>query len=133
MDCAVAAMLCRLSAEPSANSPLGYNDMDVIAERHLELRTEDRSIAVVVKLGRPESTGEDWCCPYEIWFGDTSRSMAMHGADAMQALQLSIATLDVELEYGAEKRGGRLYHFDEPFTSMLENSGLQVKPPRQST
>ena len=55
--------------------------------------------------------------------------MAMHGIDAMQALQLSIATLDVELEQGAKKRGGRLYHYDEPFTSMLENSGLQVRHP----
>jgi hypothetical protein len=104
--------------------------VDVIAERSLELRTENQSIAVIVKLGRPEPAAEDWRCPYEILFGDTTRAMAMHGADAMQALQLSIATLDMELEYGAEKRGGMLYHLDEPFTSVLENSGLQVKPPK---
>ena len=103
--------------------------MDVIAERRLELRVGGTTVEVLVKLGRPEPSGEDWHCPYEIWFGNLCRNMAMHGIDAMQALQLSIATLDVELEQGAKKRGGRLYHYDEPFTSMLENSGLQVRHP----
>jgi len=51
----------------------------------------------------------------------------MHGVDSMQALQLAIATLDVELEVGARKYAGTLYHYDEPFTSMLENSGLEVR------
>ena len=103
--------------------------MDVIAERHLELRTDSGSIQVTVKVGRPviSESGSDWACPYEVHFGEQVRSMAMHGADSMQALQLTIASLDVDLEYGANKRGGTLYHFDEPFTSMLEHSGLQVR------
>ena len=45
----------------------------------------------------------------------------------MQALQLTIATLDVELERGAKVRGGTLYHYDEPFTSIVENGGLDVR------
>jgi hypothetical protein len=100
-----------------------------IAERRLELRMEGGSVEVVVKLGCPEPDGSGvaWKCPYEIWFGDSCRAMAMHGADSMQALQLSIATLDVELETGAQRRGGVLFHVDEPFNSMLEDSGLQVK------
>jgi hypothetical protein len=53
--------------------------------------------------------------------------MAMHGADSMQALQLTISVLDAELERGAKVRSGVLYHFDEPFVSMLENSGLERK------
>ncbi len=53
--------------------------------------------------------------------------MAMHGVDSMQALQLTMATLDVELEFGAKKHDGVLYIYDEPFTSMLENSGLEVR------
>jgi len=53
--------------------------------------------------------------------------MAMHGVDSIQALQLTIATLDVELEVGAKQYAGALYHYDEPFTSTLENSGLQVR------
>ena len=51
----------------------------------------------------------------------------MYGADSMQALQLSIATLDMELRFVATRRGGVLYHLDEPFNSMLDDSGLQVK------
>jgi uncharacterized protein DUF6968 len=104
--------------------------MDVIAERHLELRVAGESVPVSVKLGRPKlgASGEDWLCEYEVWFGDSCHSMAMHGVDAMQALQLSIATLDVELEHGARKRQGSLYHYDEPFVSILEGGNLRVVP-----
>ena len=51
----------------------------------------------------------------------------MHGADSMQALQLTLATLDVELEVGVKRYGGTLYHYDEPFNSILEDSGLRPK------
>ena len=103
--------------------------MDVIAERVLELRVDGASRNITVKIGRPAlgESGDDWVCPYEIHFGDRCRSMAMHGADSMQALQLTIATLDVELERGAKVRGGTLYHYDEPFTSIVENGGLDVR------
>ena len=103
--------------------------LDAIAERRLELRKDDGSIEVVVKLGRPEPDDalDAWKCPYEVWFGDSCREMAMYGADSMQALQLSIATLDMELRFVATRRGGVLYHLDEPFNSMLDDSGLQVK------
>jgi hypothetical protein len=104
-------------------------DLDVIAERQLVLRKDDGHIDVTVKIGKPEldESGANWMCPYEIWFGNTCRAMAMHGADSMQALQLTIATLDVELEIGIKRFGGTLYHYDEPFNSILENSGLKPK------
>lgn len=105
--------------------------MDVIAERQLLLRKDNGSLDVTVKIGRPalDSSGENWMCPYEIWFGDNCKSMAMHGVDSIQALQLTIATLDVELEHGAKRYAGTLFHYDEPFTSMLESSGLEVRKP----
>lgn len=103
--------------------------MDIIAERQLVLRKGELHIEVTVKIGRPEldSSGENWKCPYEVCFGGSCKSMAMHGVDSMQALQLTMATLDVELEFGAKKHDGVLYIYDEPFTSMLENSGLEVR------
>lgn len=103
--------------------------MDVIAERQLELRKDSGLLDVWVKVGRPEPgpSGVDWVCPYEIWFGENCKSMAMHGIDSIQALELTIATLDVELEYATKQSGGQLYHYDEPFISMLENSGLVEK------
>jgi uncharacterized protein DUF6968 len=106
--------------------------VDAIAERHLELRFDNRTIDVVVKLGRPVPDGNDcWKCEYEIKFGDATRTTAMHGGDALQALQLSMATLDMELKYGARNRAGVLYHLDEPFTPVLENSGMQVGKPKE--
>ncbi len=103
--------------------------MEVIADRQLMLRKDGGHVDVTVKIGKPEldASGENWMCRYEIWFGGSCTSMAMHGVDSMQALQLAIATLDVELEVGARKYAGTLYHYDEPFTSMLENSGLEVR------
>lgn len=47
----------------------------------------------------------------------------------MQALQLAMVSLDVELEHGAKRRGGTLMHFDEAFVSILENSGMQPRKP----
>jgi len=105
------------------------SNVDAIAERRLELRSEHKTVDVIVKLGRPvrDASRDCWMCEYELRFGDITKNMAMYGIDALQALQLSIATLDVELDHGAKKHGGVLWHLDEPFTSILENSGLQVR------
>ena len=106
--------------------------MEVIAERELVLQKDGSKVEVAVRLGRPESIDGNWKCPYEIWVGDSVKSMAMHGTDSMQALQLSLATLDVELEYISNQQGGRLYYLDEPFKSMLEHGGLQKGAPADS-
>jgi hypothetical protein len=96
----------------------------------LELRTESGSTQIAVKVGRPVPDPRgDWTCEYEIWFGETPRHMAVHGIDSMQALQLAIATLDVELEYGAKRLKGKLYHLDGPFISMLDGGNLKLKEP----
>ena len=104
--------------------------MDTIAERVLELRTESGSFEVRVLVGKPEPDPlGDWTCPYEIRWGETVQGMATHGVDSMQALQLTLATLDVELRYVANFPKGELYHLDEPFVSILENGGLRPKKP----
>lgn len=101
-------------------------DVDAIAERRLVLRTKDSVIEVVVSLGRPKQVGPDeWTCEYEVRFGEASTRRAIHGGDSLQALQLSMVSLDVELELAAQSRSGKLYHLDEPFNSILENSGMQ--------
>jgi hypothetical protein len=102
--------------------------MDTVAERHLELRTDSGTIAVVASLGMPRKVGiEEWACACITSFADEVRSIEIHGGDSMQALQLAMVTLDVELKHGAERRGGTLVHFDEPFNSVLENSGMQAR------
>ena len=102
--------------------------MDAIAERVLEIRTESGSIEVTVKVARPEPDPRgDWTCQYEIGFGETPKQFAMHGIDSMQALQLTIAILDVELESGAKRLKGTLFHLDEPFVSILEGGNLKLR------
>lgn len=104
--------------------------MDTIAERHLELRTDAGAIAVVASLGMPKNVGiEEWTCACTTRFADEVRSADIHGGDSMQALQLAMATLDVELMHGADRRGGVLFYFDEPFKSILEDSGMQPRTP----
>jgi hypothetical protein len=83
--------------------------VDTIAERRLELRSSGQTLEVVVRLARPEldESHEAWKCEYEIRRGETSRSMAIHG-------------------------GGVLWHLDEPFSSILENGGLLLRPLTQA-
>jgi hypothetical protein len=108
--------------------------VDTIAERRLKLRTESGTIEVLAALGRPkEVASEEWTCACVTRFADEVRSVDIHGGDSMQALQLAMITLDVELERGARKRGGTLLYFDEPFNSVLENSGMQPRPSSTST
>jgi hypothetical protein len=108
-------------------------DVDVIAERTLVLRAGDRSSSVIVRVARPhlDQSGQDWACPYEILFGGERKAMAMHGIDALQALQLTIGILDTELRFGAKKYGGSLLYLDQPFTSILECSGLKCVEPNE--
>jgi len=102
--------------------------MDTIAERQLELRMASGTITVVASLGMPKNVGtEGWTCACTTRFADEVRSVAIHGGDSMQALQLAMVTLDVELMHGAERRGGVLLYFEEPFKSILEDSGMQPR------
>lgn len=100
--------------------------MDAVAERRLELRTENGTVEAIARLGIPKEVSVDeWTCSCITNFANEERSIEIHGADSMQALQLAMATLDAELHHGAKRRGGTLYRFDEPFVSILEDSGMQ--------
>jgi hypothetical protein len=105
--------------------------MDVIAQRNLVLTIAGDSIEVVAKLGRPvqDSVLGSWKYPYEVWFGDSCAAFEIHGGDSLQALQLSMATLDMELKRGAKQRGGELRFLDEPFGSILDEGGMVLKRP----
>jgi hypothetical protein len=104
--------------------------MEIFAERNLIMVTAQGRVEVVARLGKPVPVepGVSWKCPYEIWFGDECKSFAMHGIDSLQALQLSISILDVELEQGAKRRGGKLEYLDRPFESVLQGSSLKQAP-----
>jgi hypothetical protein len=38
-----------------------------------------------------------------------------------------MVTLDVELQHGEKRRSGTLVYLNEPFVSVLENSGMQPR------
>ena len=113
--------------------------MNAVAERRLELRTVQGTIEVIARLGSPKEVGSDeWTCACITSFASDERSIEIHGGDSMQALQLAMVTLDVELQHGAKLRSGTLYYFDEPFISILEDSGMQrrvgsASPSRDAT
>ena len=100
--------------------------MDVVAERTFEIDRDGERQDVLVKVGRPviDEAGESWICTYEIVLGDECRADTSHGIDSMQALQLAISTLDVELKAKAESLGGKLYFLGEPISSVLEGGGF---------
>jgi hypothetical protein len=103
--------------------------VDAIVERRLELRTGKGSLEVVASLARPVKVrAEEWKCDWQVRYGDESKSRPALGGDSMQAFQLAMVTLDVELKQGAARRGGKLFHLNEPFNSILENGGMQLKP-----
>jgi hypothetical protein len=104
-------------------------NVDTVAERTLELRTADGIVEVFASLSKPKEVGsEEWTCACVTRFAGEVRSIEIHGGDSMQALQLAIVTLDVQLMHEAKRRGGTLFRFDEPFESILEDSGMQPRP-----
>src|SRR5438552_2373602 len=96
--------------------------MDAIAERRLDLKLDDKLIEVWVRIFRPIEDPEfnSWVCPYELQVGELTNRRNAHGADSMQALQLALSILDAQLAHAAKRAGGVLYHYDEPFISILE-------------
>jgi hypothetical protein len=104
------------------------SNVDTFVERRLELRTETGTVAVVASLGKPKEVADDeWTCACVTRFAEEVRSIDIHGGDSMQALQLAMVTLDGQLKHEAKRRGGTLFHFDEPFNSIFEDSGLQPR------
>ena len=94
---------------------------EVVAERHLLLRSTDGvESPVYVAVGRPRLSGHDWLCPYEIEFQGDRRSFAIYGLDSVQALVLTMKTIDVELEVRAKQADGVLLWHGEPFHSLQD-------------
>ena len=93
----------------------------VIASREMEFRYEDgTSEKFLLKVGMPYEYGDglDWCCPYELGIESNQKLFGMFGIDSLQALELTMKTLKVEIEYWERNRKGKFFFLDE------EGSGL---------
>ena len=89
---------------------------DVIAIREMEFVSDDgRKEKAYLKVGRPfeHSKDLDWCCPYELSTESRKKVFGMIGIDSLQALELTMKTLRVEIEYWERTQKGKFYFLDE--------------------
>ena len=89
---------------------------EVIAVREMEFHFNDGRIEKAhLKIGKPFEYGEgfDWCCPYELSTESRKRVFGVFGIDSLQALDLTIKTLRVEVEYWEKSQKGKFYFLDE--------------------
>jgi hypothetical protein len=89
---------------------------EVVAERVLHLSSDDNeSGGLTVRVGKPQQypDGNGYFCPYEIICPDFRRIFYAAGLDSMQALQLTLRMVSVELHILRRDRHPDIY-FDEP-------------------
>jgi len=89
---------------------------DVIAIREMEFVSDDgRREKAFLKVGKPFKYNNDldWCCPYELSTESRKKVYGMIGIDSLQALELTIKTLRVEIEHWEKYQKGKFYFLDE--------------------
>ena len=89
---------------------------EVIAIREMEFVSDDgRKEKAFIKVGKPfeHSKELDWCCPYELSTKSRKKVFGMIGIDSLQALELTMKTLSVEIEHWEKSRKGKFYFLDE--------------------
>ena len=96
-------------------------DFDVIAVREMEFVSDDgRKEKAFLKVGKPyeHSKDLDWCCPYELSTESRKKVFGMIGIDSLQALELTMKTLSVEIEHWEKVQKGKFYFLDEEGAGM---------------
>ncbi len=93
----------------------------VVAERRLELVCDGgQEVPCLVKVGKPVSDENgDWICPYEVEAGQHISRFRIYGGDSLQALILTLKTLDMEVSQMAKKHGAKVFFFGEPLDSIF--------------
>jgi len=88
----------------------------VIASREMEFIFDDgRKEKASLKVGMPFEYNEDldWCCSYELSTESGRKLFGMIGIDALQALELTMKTLRVEIEHWERTKKGKFYFLNE--------------------
>ena len=89
---------------------------EIIAIREMEFITNDgKKEKAFIKIGKPyeHSKELDWCCPYELSTANHKKLFGMIGIDSIQALELTMKTLTVEIEYWEKTKKGKFHFLDE--------------------
>lgn len=88
----------------------------VIASREMEFRYEDgRTERLLMRIGIPYEYGHgfDWCCPYELATESDRKLFGMFRIDSLQALELTMKTLNVEIDYWERTKKGKFFFLGE--------------------
>lgn len=88
----------------------------IIAKRNLVfVRDDGSSENVSVNIGTPYTINSegDCCCPYQIISDSRNKLFGMVGIDTLQALALTMKTLDCELSHWEKTFKGKFYFLGE--------------------
>ena len=77
--------------------------------RRLKIGRVDKVIDVDVKITNPTSEGASWFCRYEIGWPEGTKTGEVWGADAIQAVQLTMQAIALRLYGSAYHAEGSLY------------------------
>lgn len=75
--------------------------IDPIAQRKLTFGEE----SMLVQVARPESNGDDFVCLYSITSKSNEKFGHAMGMDSMQALQLALRSIEIDLNSLAQSSG----------------------------
>ncbi len=87
---------------------IAYREMMFISDNGKEEKA-------YLEVGEPFEYNEDkdWCCPYELSTESRSKVFGMIGIDSIQALELTMKTLSVEIQYWEKSQKGKFYFLKE--------------------
>jgi len=100
----------------------------IVASRKLVFvsGTGERAAAMVA-IGMPVYVpGEDWSCPYRIEGPGFAKDFFMVGIDSMQALILTLNTIDAELRALARNHSGHFELFEDRDTGFPRHDANQL-------
>ncbi len=89
---------------------------EVIALREMKFHYEDGRVEKAsLKIGKPYPYNEenDFVCLYELSTESKSKLSEMVGIDSLQALDLTMKSLSVEVEYWERSQKGKFFYLDE--------------------
>lgn len=87
----------------------------VIAERTmLFVRHTGEREAASLRVGLPVKDEENsWLCPYELRTDSAKKVFGMYGVDALQALELTMKILSLEVAHWEKSKGGKFHFLDD--------------------
>jgi hypothetical protein len=85
----------------------------IIARRVLILRRRKGDVRIPVSMHAPEKAKVDWVCRYEIGWPEGKAKRWSGGVDAVQALQLAMSMIGVEVNVSRHAKSGRLQWLEQ--------------------